>query len=288
MDGHGSLYGAVQGNNREILHKFSVALPKKHGRGGQSSMRFARLRLEKRQNYVRKVGEICTQVFITNDKCNINGFILAGSAEFKTEVTQSDWFDPRIAAVHLATVDVNYGGENGFNQAIELAGETMRNVKFIKEKKLIGGFFDEIAQDTGKYCFGIQDTMRALDMGAIETFIMYEDLPINRIVVKQASDGVENTFFLTAEQEKNMENLYKDKESGAENEQVDKRPLTEWIVENYMNFGAKLEFVTDKSSEGSQFARGFGGIGAMLRYRVEFENFDADAGGGDSDSSDFM
>ena len=53
--------------------------------------------------------------------------------------------------------------------------------------------------------------------------------------------GVENTFFLTAEQEKNMENLYKDKESGAENELVDKRPLTEWIVENYMNFGAKLE-----------------------------------------------
>ena len=38
-----------------------------------------------------------------------------------------------------------------------------------------------------------------------------------------------------------MENLYKDKESGAENELVDKRPLTEWIVENYMNFGAKLE-----------------------------------------------
>ena len=40
-----------------------------------------------------------------------------------------------------------------FNQAIELAGETMRNVKFIKEKKLIGGFFDEIAQDTGKFSF---------------------------------------------------------------------------------------------------------------------------------------
>jgi peptide chain release factor subunit 1 len=287
MDGHGSLYGAVQGNNREVLHKFSVALPKKHGRGGQSSMRFARLRLEKRQNYVRKVGEIATQVFITNDKVNINGFILAGSAEFKNEVTQSDWFDPRIAAVHLATVDVNYGGENGFNQAIELAGETMRNVKFVKEKKLIGAFFEEIAQDTGKYCFGIQDTMRALDMGAIETFIMYEDLPVNRIVIKQASDGVENTYFLTVQQEREMADLYKDKETGAENEAVDKQPLTEWIVNNYMNFGAKLEFVSDKSSEGSQFSSGFGGIGAMLRYRVEFENFEADEKG-DSDSSDFM
>jgi peptide subunit release factor 1 (eRF1) len=32
-----------------------VDLPKKHGRGGQSALRFARLRLEKRHNYVRKV-----------------------------------------------------------------------------------------------------------------------------------------------------------------------------------------------------------------------------------------
>lgn len=55
MDGNGSLFGTVSGNTREVLHKVSVDLPKKHGRGGQSALRFARLRLEKRHNYVRKV-----------------------------------------------------------------------------------------------------------------------------------------------------------------------------------------------------------------------------------------
>jgi len=64
MDGNGSLYGTVQGSNREVLHKFSVDLPKKHGRGGQSALRFARLRLEKRHNYVRKVAEFATHFFI--------------------------------------------------------------------------------------------------------------------------------------------------------------------------------------------------------------------------------
>ena len=48
MDGNGSLFGALSGNTREILHKFTVDLPKKHGRGGQSALRFARLRLERR------------------------------------------------------------------------------------------------------------------------------------------------------------------------------------------------------------------------------------------------
>merc|ERR1719351_232543 len=34
----------MQGNARDVLHKFTVDLPKKHGRGGQSALRFARLR----------------------------------------------------------------------------------------------------------------------------------------------------------------------------------------------------------------------------------------------------
>ncbi len=56
MDGSGSLFGTLSGNTREVMHKFTVDLPKKHGRGGQSALRFARLRMEKRHNYVRKVG----------------------------------------------------------------------------------------------------------------------------------------------------------------------------------------------------------------------------------------
>ena len=55
MDGNGSLFGTLSGNTREVLGKFTVDLPKKHGRGGQSALRFARLRMEKRHNYVRKV-----------------------------------------------------------------------------------------------------------------------------------------------------------------------------------------------------------------------------------------
>ena len=38
------------------------------GRGGQSAVRFARLRVEKRHNYVRKVAEEAVRLFITNDK----------------------------------------------------------------------------------------------------------------------------------------------------------------------------------------------------------------------------
>lgn len=61
VDGSGTLFGTVSGSSRTVLHRFLVDLPKKHGRGGQSALRFARLRLEKRHNYVRKVCEHCVQ-----------------------------------------------------------------------------------------------------------------------------------------------------------------------------------------------------------------------------------
>lgn len=58
VDGSGALFATLQGNVRTILQKISVELPKKHGRGGQSANRFARIREEKRGHYVTKVAEM--------------------------------------------------------------------------------------------------------------------------------------------------------------------------------------------------------------------------------------
>lgn len=115
VDGNGALYGTVQGNNREVIQKITVELPKKHRKGGQSSVRFARLRDEKRHNYLRKVAELANSHYITDDKPNVAGLVLAGSANFKTELSQSDIFDKRLVPIIVKIVDVSYGGENGFN-----------------------------------------------------------------------------------------------------------------------------------------------------------------------------
>ena len=121
-------------------------------------------------------------------------------------------------------VDISYGGENGFNQAIELAAESLANVKFIQEKKLIGKiyiffcpllfyanvwrisdagrYFDEISQDTGKYCFGVDDTLKALELGAVEILICWENLDIMRYMLKIPGTEATKVLHLTPEQQK--------------------------------------------------------------------------------------
>lgn len=288
MDGNGALFGTLQGNTREVLHKFTVDLPKKHGRGGQSALRFARLRMEKRHNYVRKVAETAVQLFISNDKPNIAGLVLAGSADFKTELSQSDMFDPRLQSKVIKLVDVSYGGENGFNQAIELAAESLANVKFIQEKKLIGKYFEEISQDTGKYCFGVDDTLKALECGAVEILICWENLEIVRYILKNHQTGEETIMHLTPEQEKDKTH-FTDKATGVELELVDSMPLLEWLANNYKSFGSTLEIITDRSQEGSQYVRGFGGIGGILRYKVDLQQLaDLEEDFNDIDLDDYM
>lgn len=276
MDGNGSLYGTLQGNTREVLHKFSVDLPKKHGRGGQSALRFARLRLEKRHNYVRRVAELAVQFFITDNKCNVAGIVMAGSAEFKSELMTSDLFDPRLLRNVIKMIDISYGGEIGFNQAIEMSSEALSNVKLVQEKKMLQKYFDEISQDTGKYCFMVTDTLQALELGAVETLVVWENLSTMRVTVRNSSTSEEKVLHLSPEQAENDAN-YKDPVTGADLEIVDKTTLVEFLASNYKQFGATLSFVTDRSQEGSQFCKGFGGIGGLLRWRVDFSEMEAAA-----------
>merc|ERR1739845_206467 len=279
MDGNGALFGTLQGNTREVLHKFTVDLPKKHGRGGQSALRFARLRMGKRHNYVRKVAELATQIFVTDgQKPNVQGIVLAGSADFKAELMRSDLFDQRLSKIVLKMVDVSYGGENGFNQAIELSSDTLGSVKLMKEKKLLQKYMEEISQDSGKYCYMVEDTFKALELGAVEDLIIWENLNIDRIVLRNTSNSDENIVHLSKEQQ-TYDKHFRDTETGVELEIIEKEPIVEWFANNYKTYGCNLEFVTDRSSEGTQFVKGFGGIGGILRWKVDFielNNFEDD------------
>lgn len=270
-----------------MVLKFTVDLPKKHGRGGQSALRFSRLRVEKRHNYLREAAELATKCFIdpATNQPNVTGLILAGSAEFKTELSQSGMFDPRLRAKILKVLDISYGGVSGFNQAIELSSDVIANVNVLKEKRVIGKFFEEIGQDTGKFVVGVDDTVKALEMGAIHTLIVWEDLDINRYELKHSVTNGIVIKHLNKKQEADPSN-FKDSAAASDLKVEGKMGLLEWLVDHYKQFGCSLEIVTDKSQEGSQFCRGFGGIGGILRYQLGNGSFGEGSGDGEAAAND--
>ena len=209
-----------------------MELPKKHGRGGQSANRFARLREEKRHNYVRKVAELAVQNFLTNDRPNVKGIVMAGSADFKTVIQQSDMFDKRLQEVIVATYDVSYGGENGLNQAITQSSDALANVRFVEEKKLVSKFFEEISLDTGMIVFGVNDTMKALEMSAVEKILLWDEIQVTRYEIKDPSGGSNRVLYLNPTQEQDPK-WFKDPETGNDLDIVESEPLADWLCVNF-------------------------------------------------------
>lgn len=288
VDGNGALFAVVQGSYQEELLRYGVSLPKKHNKGGQSALRFARLRTEARHNYLTKVAELAVKLFIDDQtsKPKVSGLILAGSAEFKDQLNDSKILDARLHALVIGVVDVAYGFKAGFQQAIELSSETLKGVSIIKQKKILQKFFNEIAQDTGKMCFGVNEVMQALEAGAAETLLIWDNCAIHRFVV-QGADGKQEVRFA------NGENLVLSKDNDNPQEIIESVSLVEWFADHYKEFGAELEIVQDSSAEGSQFCKGFGGVGALLRYKMDFSlddtvNHSKEEVESDDDSEDYF
>lgn len=94
-------------------------------------------------------------------------------------------------------------------------------------------------------CYGIDDTLKALEAGACEVLIVYENLEITRWVLK-SSTGSQIILHTSKGQDANRE-MFMDKETGQEMDLVEQGSFLEWLAENYRDFGATLEFVSDRS-----------------------------------------
>lgn len=105
-------------------------------------------------------------------------------------------------------------------------------------------------------------------MGAVDTLIVWENLDITRYTMTFKDTNATIVKYLTTEQAKNRSH-FTDGSTGQDHDLNDTVPLLEWLADKYKSFGCTLELVTDKSQEGLQFVRGFGGIGGLLRYQVD-------------------
>lgn len=176
----------------------------------------------------------------------MKGLVLAGSANFKTVISESDLFDKRLTEIIVSIVDVSYGGENGFNQAITQSSEALGNVKFVQEKKLVSKFLTEISLDSGMVVFGVDESIAALESGALETVMVYEDLEVMRFEIKNPFKDETKVHYLNKKQQADPK-YFKDADTQQDLEVVKTELLSEWLCFNFEKFGAKLEFITDKS-----------------------------------------
>lgn len=265
IDGNGSYFYTISGSNIELLEEYLVSLPKKHAKGGQSSVRFARLAEEARHNYISKVSEKLIKHFIKNDVPIFEQWYIAGSAGMKDRLVNENFIDLRLKnSLILPTINIAYSGNAGLKEALMLTKDKITRNKLANEENLLLNFFEQINLETGKYCYLLNDTITALQLGILETCIVSEKCNLN---LDKIPEYIEKTV------------EYQELIS------ISKCELIDILIIACKIKNTELKIVSDSTSLGSQFLLGFGGIGGILRYKYDF-NINDEKEDNDNDSND--
>jgi len=82
--------------------------------------------------------------------------------------------------------------------------------------------------------YGLEDTMRALEAGSLETIMVYEGADFTRLSLKNKDTDALTTVYCKSDDTKNPKYY---KEGIHDRELVESAPLNEWITEHYTEFG---------------------------------------------------
>jgi peptide chain release factor subunit 1 len=170
MSGNNTTLYTVRGT--EITQHINIEgnLPNKHGRGGQSKLRFERLAEEARHNYISKIIEIILRIYPSDLP-----LIVGGPASLKDKMSE------RLSEISTApkiirVVDIQYDKKQGLYELLGQCNDLTNSLQIAKERKWITTFMDSIAMGDNLSIYGEKNINYCLINGLIQTLIVHEDI----------------------------------------------------------------------------------------------------------------
>jgi peptide chain release factor subunit 1 len=271
IDSSAATLATLQGRRLEIVRQMYSGVPGKTRAGGQSARRYERLREMRLQEYFTRVGEHANEIFLPIE--NLKGLIIAGPGPTKFDFEKGDYLNYMLKNKILDTVDTAYVEEQGVKEVVEKAPEVMRKVRYVEERKIMQQFLYEVGHDTGKITYGEEEVRRAMEGGAVRTLLISEGLEMSRVTVKCNACGYQ-------EQHTVKNQVMASFEQGLLGRPCPKcrAPAlgiadTQDIIDDFAKLAeytnAEVEIISTETEEGQMLKNSFGGIAAMLRFKVQ-------------------
>ncbi len=178
VDTREATFGILRGKKIEVLKRMRSIVPGKMRAGGQSSVRFQRVRENLLKAWLKKVADTIREVYSKLE--DLKGIILGGPGPIKEELYEL-YLDNETKKKVLGIVDTGYTDEYGLKELIERGRKFLVDESIIREKDAVNEFFDHIAKDTGLAIYGEEDVREALECGAVDKVLVSEDLPAEKI-----------------------------------------------------------------------------------------------------------
>ncbi len=261
IDKNEATIGVLVGKRYEILGHFTSGYSGKMKAGGQSAHRFERLREEAEQEFYKRISEKANAAFVHYGE-KMQGIIVGGPGMTKNFFLEKDLLDHRLKGKVLATLDTSYTDESGIRELMQKSEEVLKGTDVMKERGIMQKFLSELAKD-GLAAYGEAETMKALELGQAHTILVSEAIEWRVYKVRRLQGGEEKIIV-----DKDNSFSESDYKGEAQIDVLEEYDYLDYMAEKAGETSAKLEIISVETPEGEQFYKGFGGIGAFLRYRA--------------------
>ncbi len=253
----------MKGKRIDIVKNLTSGVPGKHKAGGQSQRRFDRLIELAAHEFLKRIGDHMNDAFL--DLEGLKGVIIGGPGHTKEDFVNGDYLHHEIKQKIITTVDTSYTGEFGIREVIDKSMDILTEIDIMREKKLVQRFLTELVDENGLASYGEAEVRQNLINGAVEVLLLSEDIKSKRYTYECSSCG--------NQEEETIKNEGEAKEKTCKNcGETMKVSASEDIIGDFVKLaeevGSDVEVISTETEEGMQLLRAFGGIGAILRYRV--------------------
>ena len=264
MDGKEATVALVKGNTYEIVGRVRSLAPGKHHKGGQSARRFERLIEQAEHEYHKKLAEVIKKAF-WDIRHDMKGIIFGGPGPHKNEFLNADYLPNELKKKIIGVVDTGYTDEYGIREAMEAAKDILKDAEIMLQKREVERFIGEAVKG-GLVSFGVRQVYEDLKMGKVEELLISEDLEAwkGTFVCDSCGNQIE-IVDVSREKIESMEPKCPVCGSIMRLESVE--DAVEEIIQLAEDTDAKIIFVSPETEEGLKLKKGFGGIGAFLRFR---------------------
>jgi len=239
-------------------------VPSKHGRGGQSARRFERLIEQAAHEWFKRMADMAYDVFHPHLK-ELNGILLGGPGPTKEYFAEEDYLHHDLKKKLITPYfDVGYTNEFGLRELVERASEHISTLEIARERTLLERFFREVRSDSELATYGESNVREALAQGCVDTLLISEGLRRVRIEWECTSCGKtqEKTY------EGSDEYLPEACTCGGDMEKKKEEDIVKEMGRLAEKYKTKIELISTESEQGKIFYKVFGGMGALLRYKV--------------------
>ena len=254
--------GWLRGKRVEPVRSTSSLVPGKQRKGGQSQKRFERLRLEAIDNHYQDVGEMANDLFVP-ERHELDGVLVGGPSPTKDEFLDGDYLHHEIQDKVLGKFDVAYTNESGLYDLVDAAEDALADAEVMQDKQVMERFFQEL--HGGELAtYGFEPTRENLNMGAVETLLISEDLRKDVATYECPNGHVEREFLDSRAETPDHECDHCGERVPAD--QAEREDAIEHLSELADQRGTDVRFISTEFEKGEQLLAAFGGVAGILRY----------------------